>query len=48
MVFIYQLNSGRELNEGIGYKRATSKKPSSPVHKVIEQIEALDLQSFEA
>ena len=27
----------------IGYKRATSEKPKSPIHEMIEQIEALDL-----
>ena len=37
----------RNLKEDIGYKRATSEKPRSLVREVIEQIEALDLQSFE-
>jgi len=27
----------------IGYKRATSEKLKSPIHEMIEQIEALDL-----
>jgi len=38
----------RNLKKDIGYERATSAKPRSQIHEVIEHIEALDLQSFEA